>query len=415
MNRRNLVSIYRSINSVFYTNNFEKRSFRKMLKKSRFYFTAMCAALVLVSLLLTSAAKACEDPPQTLLTLYMNSDLIVIAKYESNGESKKSYEDEYGYTLDVERNLSISKIYKGEKDLKTVSFVSSEYHSNPSQPNEAIEPEEYIHEEFFDLSKIKLGGEYLFFLTKDKETEKYTVTDYYSGVRETGGKTEFFEKALGELEQIASAKENQYALLTEWIVKSVENAETREDGIRDLSESFYGLQYQQEDPNFKDKGPFVVNDGYGIYTVGVAKHLTESQKARVSAALYPVLQAAWFAETPQYADYGIAAILGGINKPRFAVHVFNSLQSVAKEDVERKRMIMGFLTDFIADEALSKIYYDYSELEYKMEEIGKADTPEVKKQLKTMTASRDLLLKDFDKRFKFLYGRNFVPVEEQKA
>src|SRR5687767_11520777 len=113
-----------------------------MLRKSRLYFYAICAALVLVSLLVTSGARACEDPPQTLLALYMNSDLVVLAKYESDGESKKSHEDEYGYTFDIERNLSLTKVYKGQSDLKTVSFIFSEYH--PNSNNTALEGE---HEE----------------------------------------------------------------------------------------------------------------------------------------------------------------------------------------------------------------------------------------------------------------------------
>ncbi len=386
-----------------------------MLKKSRLYFSAMCAALVLISLLMTSGARACEEEPKTLLSLYMNSDLVVLAKYESNGESKKSFEDEYGYTLDIERKLSLTKIYKGQKDLKTVTFLFSEYHSN--QTTTEADPEEYVHqyEEYFDVSKIKIGGEYLFFLSQNKETGEYNVTDYMSGVRETAGKSDFYEETFAELEQIVAAKEKQYALLTEWIVKSIENPDTREDGIRDLSESFYGLEYQEEDPNFKDKGPFVINEGYGIYTVGVAKHLTQSQKARVSAVLYPMLQTAWFAETPEYANYGISAILGGISKPRLAVHAYNSLQMVGKEDVERKRVIMEFLTGVVADETLSKIYYDYSELEMKIEELKKETTPEAKKQLKAMNVSKETLLKDFDKRFKFLFGRNFAPVETAKA
>lgn len=389
-----------------------------MLRKSRLYFSVMCAALVLVSLLLTSSARACEEEPQTLLSLYMNSDLVVLAKYESNGEAKKSFEDEYGYTLETGRNLSLTKIFKGQKDLKTVSFMFSEYHSNPNQTiQETDYEEEYNHEseDYFDVSKIKIGGEYLFFLSQNKETGEYNITDYVSGVKDLTGKSELYEKNLNELGEIAAAKENQSALLTEWIVKSIENPETRNDSISDLAESFYGLTYQDEDPIYKDKGPFVVNDGYGIYTVGVAKNMTQAQKARVSAVLYPMLQEAWFAEKPQYANYGISAILGGINKSRLAVHAYNSLQSVSKDDVERKEMIMSFLTETVGDETLSKLYYDYSELEIKIGEAKKETTPEAKKRLKIMTASRDVLLKDFDKRFKFMFGRNFVPVEEKKA
>lgn len=390
-----------------------------MRKKSRLYFSAMCAALVLLSLLMTSGVRACEEPPQTLLSLYMNSELVILAKYEGDGESKKSYEDEYGYTLEVERNLSVTRVFKGPQDLKTVSYLFSEYHANPGKTQAELDPEEYTHEyeSYFDASKTRAGGEYLFFLTKDKESGRYSVADYFSGVKEFTGKSDFYEKSLAELAAIATAesKETQYALLTEWVVRNIENADTREEGIRDLSESFYGLTYQEEDPNFNGKGPFVVNDGYGIYTVGVAKHLTEAQKERVSAALYPMLQAAWFAEKPEYADYGIAAILGGINKSRLAVHTYNALQSVDKADAERKRLIMGFLTEVLADETLSKIYYEYHELEYRIEETKKETTPEAKKQLKAMTTSKDVLLKDFDKRFKFLYGRNFAAVEEKKA
>ncbi|MEO6589072.1 MAG: hypothetical protein ABIP06_07070 [Pyrinomonadaceae bacterium] len=76
---------------------------------------------------------------------------------------------------------------------------------------------------------------------------------------------------------------------------------------------------------------------------------------------------------------------------------------------------MQFLTDAVADETLSKIYYDYLELEGKIEETKKENTPEAKKQLKIMTASKAAMLKDFDKRFTFLHGRNFAAVEENKS
>ena len=393
-----------------------------MFRKSRLYFSVMCAALVVMSLLITSSARACEEPPQTLLTLYMNSDLVVLAKYENDGESKKSYEDEYGYTLETRRNLSLSKIFKGQPDLKTASFIYSNYESKP-QPNAETPAETEVESEFsehegenyFDLSKIKMGGEYLFFLKKNAETGDFYVTDYVSGVRDTSKNLAFYEKNFGELEKIIAAKQNQHALLTEWIVKNVENPETREDAIRDLSESFYGLNATSEDPIYNQAGPFVVNEGYGVYTVGVAKHLTQSQKARISAALYPVLQQAWFAETPQYADYGISAILGGISKQQLAVYTYNALQSVGKDDTERRNTIMGFLVDTVNDETLSKIYYDQSEIQYKIDELKKDETPEAKEQLKTLAATKETLIKDFDKRFKLLNGRNFAAIEVAKG
>ena len=380
-----------------------------MFRKSRLYFSAVLSALVLASLLLTSNVKACEEPPQTLLALYMNSDLIVVAKFESESKPQKTNEDEYGYSLESQRKLVLTKVFKGPQGLTSVSLPYSQYVPNPNQETSESEDEhieEYEH--YFDISKIKMGGEYLFFLTRNKETGEYSVTDYVSGVRETK-ELSFIEKNLSELEKIASAKENQYELLTEWIVKSIENKESREDGISDLSESFYGLNYQEEDAQFKGKGPFVMTeDGYGVYTVGVAKQLTQSQKDRVSAVLYPMLQEAWFAEKPEYANYGISAILGGINKTRLAVYTYNALQSVGKGDVERRRIIADFLNEVIGDEDFSKLYYETTELESKIDEAKTVNTPQGRKQLKDLTLLKEAKLKELDRQYKLLLNRNFV-------
>jgi hypothetical protein len=388
-----------------------------MLRKSRLYFSAVLTALVLASLLLTANVKACEEAPQTFLSLYMNSDLIVVARYESESEPVKTDESEYGHSLETRRTLSLTKIFKGPQDLKSVSFGYSTYVPNPNQSNS--EAEEDIHEgEYdFDLSKIKIGGEYLFFLIRDKETGQYSVTDYVSGVRETGKNLSFYEKNLSQLEQIAAAKENQYELLTEWIVKSIENKESRDDGIADLAESFYGLTYQEEDEKFKGKGPFVVleEDGYRLYTVGVAKHLTPSQKERVSAVLYPMLQEAWFAEKPEYANYSISGVLGGINKSRLAIYAYNSMQSVGKSDFERRRVIADFLSDTIGDEGFTKLLFDISELEDKINEAKGVNTPQGRKQLKDLNVLREAKFKELDRNFKSLLCRNFVPAENKAA
>ncbi|KAK0039153.1 hypothetical protein Bpfe_031418 [Biomphalaria pfeifferi] len=143
------------------------------------------------------------------------------------------------------------------------------------------------------------------------------------------------------------------------------------------------------------------------------RKLSPTQLNRVSSVLYPMLQEAWFAPEAKYADYGISMILGSMNKSRLAVHTYNLLQSVDKNDTERRFIIMEFLTSAVEDEAFSQIYYDYQELEYKIKEAP-ADTPEAKKQLKAMQDSKALMLKNFDKRFKLLYSKNFAKVEEKK-
>jgi hypothetical protein len=376
----------------------------------------MLSALVLASLLMTANVKACEEAPQTFLSLYMNSDLVVLARFDSESEAKKANEDEYGYSLETERKLVFTKVFKGQKNLNSISFAYSQYVSKPSQNTPETEETVPEYEEYFDISKIKIGGEYLFFLTKNKETGAYSVTDYTSGVKELDKNLALYEKNLGELEQIVAAKENQYELLTEWIVRSIEKKESRDDGIGDLAESFYGLTYQEEDEKFKGKGPFVVSEeGYGTYTVGVAKHLTQSQKDRVSAVLYQMLQEAWSGEKTQYVSHGISAILGGINKSRLAVYTYTAMQNGGKDDFERRRIIGEFLTDFLGDETFSTLHYDIAEIEGKIDEAKAVDTPQGKKLLKDLTLARNAKLKELDKRFQFLAERNFVPVETKDA
>lgn len=378
-----------------------------MFRKSKLYFSLMLTALFSVSLLFSTAVKACEEEPQTLLSLYMNSDLIVLAKYDSNGKSVKSHEDEYGYSMDTPRNLLIKQVYKGLPNIGKVSFSFTDYVSK--EKSDVPTEDNHGGEHYFDLSKIKVGDEYLFFMTKDKETSNYYVTDYVSGVKETKNLA-FYEQNFTELKQIVAAKTNKYELLTEWIVKSVENEISREDGITDLSESFYGLTYQAEDPKFKGKGPFVTVEGYGIYTVGVAKHLTQSQKDRVSKVLYEKVQNAWTAKTPEYVYSGVSVILSGIDKSRAIGFASEFLQKVEKNDVERRRAVMGFLNDSLGDETYSNIYYDIMDIEYRIEEAQKENTPQNEKTIKELNAAKEVKTVELEKRFKLLQGRKFATV-----
>ncbi len=378
-----------------------------MLKKSKLYFSLMLTALFSVSLLFTTNVKACDEAPQTLLSLYMNSDLIVLAKYDSNGKSVKSNEDEYGYTVDTPRNLLIKQVYKGLPNIKNVSFLFTDYVSK--EKTDVPAEDNHGGDHYFDLSKITVGGEYLFFMTKDKENGNYYVTDYVSGVKETNNLA-FYEQNINELKQIVAAKTNKYQLLTEWIIKSVENKETREDGIADLAESFGGLAYQAEDPQFKGKGPFVKFEGYGVYTVGVAKYLTQSQKDRVSKVLYAKIQESWSAKTPEYVYGGVSTILSGIDKSRAILYGFESLQKVEKSDVERRRVVMGFLNDSLGDETYSTIYYDVLDIEYKIEEAQKENSPQSEKTIKDLNAAKEVKTVELEKRFKFMQNRKFTAV-----
>lgn len=379
-----------------------------MLRKSKKYLSIVFIALM--SLLIVNSVKACEEDPQTFLSLFMSSDLIVLAKYNNDGKTIKGDETEYDYKLDTPRNLLISKVYKGQQSLKSVSFLYTTYISK-EQPT-ASEEDSHIDEGYFSVSSMKIGEDYIFFLSKNKETGKYEVIDHLSGVRKLNNNLDLYEQNLNELNQIVAAKgEEQYTLLTEWLVKNIENPLFSEDSIGDLAVSFNVEAYQNNDPKYKDKGPFVMDDGFGLYTVGVAKRLSPSQKDRISKVLYSTIQEAWSSETPKYVSYGVSVILRNIDKPRLVLYAHNALKNVEKSNFDKRRVITEFLSDSLGDETFTTIHYDIAELIYKLDDLKREDSPNESAIKETMTAI-DAKSAELEKRFQFMQARSFVVVEE---
>lgn len=383
-----------------------------MFKLSKFLYTTVTMCLVTAFLLLVpSSVSACEEEPQTLLSLYLNSDLIVLANYEGNKSVKREEGDEYGYGVEIERNLSIVHMLKGQADIKNVSFTNYEYHINPNSPAIEVEPmESYdLHNSgYVNIEEIKIGSKYLFFLTKNEDSGSYTLTDYMAAVKDVNGKYDIYETSINELKAISETKENQAERFTEWIVKSIEEPETRRDGISDLSTGLYAVTYAEENSDVQNK-PFVFDKNFDIYESKFANHLNDSQKQRISSILYPMLQEAWFSSKPEYAQYGIENILGSFNRSRLAVYSYNMLKSIDKKDSERQKIIMSFISNVVIDSELSDVYYNFVKID---DEINSKDT-KTAEELKVKNVLRNNLLKNFDKRFEFMLQRNFKPVPEK--
>lgn len=383
-----------------------------MFKSSQKIVSAVLIAFLFVFLFITpNSTKACEDAPQTLLSLYLYSDLIILAELDSSNIIKREDEGEYGYSVEIERNLRIIQILKGQPNLKNVSFTNYEFRENPNaqvSSDEMMEIDHSYYDRYVDISTIKSGDKYLFFLTKDEENNKYVLTDYSSAVKDVSGKIDIYEKSIAELKAISESKENQMQMLAEWIIKSIEEPETRQDGIRDLSESFYSLEYGEENAETQNKLP-VFDKTFTLYESKISETLTDSQKSRISGVLYPMLQEAWFSQKPQYVHYGIASILGSFNRSRLAIHSFNMLKSVDKKDSERKEIIMSFLTDVVGDTDLSEIYYEFA----RVSSESNSNNAKTAAELKAQNALKAELLKKFDKRFELMFNRNFKPFPEK--
>lgn len=378
-----------------------------MLKKSRLFFTAILVALLLFSpFIVPSSAQACPVRiPSTLLSLYLESDLIILADYKSEQITGRENEDENGFYASLERDLDVIQILKGKENLKQITFSDNEYRSKS----------DVTVASYGSGTTPIIGNRYLFFLTKDEEISKYRLTDKMSAVKDVEGKFGVYEKSISELKAIVANEKNQLANLNEWLVKGLEEPVTRWDSTYDIYRSFNILNWETENPEDMDDIPFRLGKYSQVYTSAIAKNITDSQKNRICALLFESLQKAWFSADSDdtYIDYRLTSIVSSWDKSRLAIYGFSILQSINKEDSSKRKRIMDFISDVIDDEELSSIYYDYIE---KVDEIDSQNdettTPEAKKELSSLLETRNSLFKNFNDRFQFMFVKNFEPVEE---
>jgi hypothetical protein len=341
------------------------------------YFQRAFASVLVIFVLLSSvcilpetvSAKRCgAEIPDSLLTLYLESDLVVVASIKSEKVLKITDEYEYGKYLDVEKSLDISDTLKG-RDLDSVSFNISEFQSkNPENTAEYSEEGEVYP---------KVGDKGLFFLTKNAETNFYELADYSSGMKKLkDAELDVYEKRIKELKQIVAAKKNQLPKLTEWLVRLTEEPITRTEGIIDLEGSFMALEYAleeeqaktaEEKENVTPKEPILLDKNFRAdNTPEIAKLLTGSQKQRLSNVfllsinehLMKLNDAGGEEEiTP---DYELISLTKHWDKTYLAMTSFALLQNTDSSNRRKVSYLMGVIAYFLDDEKLYEISGNYA-------------------------------------------------------
>lgn len=358
-----------------------------MFKQSRFFFSAGVITVLLISFFffpnnLSAKTKRCPiELPKPLLSLYLQSEQVVIAEIKDEKFSKveNGNSAEESYYFDVERILDVIETFKGQK-LNEISFRKTEYRPARKKSDDTEEVDEvYLVEGYRMNTRLEKGKRYLFFLNKDDENNFYQA-DYRSGAREiTADNSIVFEKRLDELGEIVAAKKDQLARLTEWLVKLTEKPQTRWDGAMTLSRSFSGLGSEVVEGESKDRADFTLSENFDEYSPAISKQLTDSQKGRLSDIFIESLNQ-YFSDggkDSQY-DYTMAGLVGNWDKTRLAIYGFGILQSIDRANIEKTSQVMNFIADMAGDSKLYDIYYEYNEIP---RQINKAELVEEPKQV----------------------------------
>ncbi|MDQ3750535.1 MAG: hypothetical protein M3367_16195 [Acidobacteriota bacterium] len=359
------------------------------------YFQRAFASVVVIFVLLCSvsilpetvSAKRCgAEIPDSLLTLYQESDLIVVASIKSEKVLKITDEYEYGKYLEVEKSLEISDTLKG-RDLDSVTFNISAFKSKNTENTAEYSEDGEIYP--------KVGDKALFFLTKNAETNFYELADYSSGMKKLKDvELDVYEKRIKELKQIVANKKNQLPKLTEWLVRLTEEPITRTEGVIDLEGSFTALQYAEEEQaeiaeaeeDVPTKEPILLDKGFRAdNTPEIAKLLTDSQKQRLSNVFLLSLNEHLAklndadGEEEITPDYELISLTKHWDKTYLAMTSFTYLQNTDSSNGRKVSYLMSVVALFLDDEKLYEISGNYasalSEDENTLTEVPKEEVP----------------------------------------
>ncbi len=181
-----------------------------MLYLQRYFASALIIFVLLFSVCALPenvSARSCpSEPPDSLLTLYLKSDLIVVASIESEKVLKMTSEYEYGSYFDIEKLLDVSDTLKGSRKGRT-AYVISQYEPKDSKTIGDDSSKMASSEETDDF--LSIGHKALFFLVKNAENNSYELADYGSAIKKLSDHDlNIYLKRIKELKKITEAKKN---------------------------------------------------------------------------------------------------------------------------------------------------------------------------------------------------------------
>ncbi len=328
-------------------------------------FVFLCSVCILPE---TVSAKRCgAEIPDSLLTLYLESDLVVVASIKSEKVLKITDEYEYGKYLEVEKSLEISDTLKG-RDLDSVTFNISEFKSKNTENTAEYSEDGEVYP--------KVGDKALFFLTKNAETNLYELADYSSGMKKLeDAELDVYEKRIKELKQIVATKKNQLPKLAEWLVRLTEEPITRTEGIIDLEGSFRALEYALEEAQAETaedkeivspKEPILLDKNFRAdNTPEIAKLLTDSQKQRLSNVFLLSINEHLIklnnsgGEEEITPDYELISLTKHWDKTYLAMTSFAFLQNTDSSNGRKVSYLLNVIALFLDDEKLYEISGNY--------------------------------------------------------
>ena len=335
---------------------------------SRLFISATLIALLTVSSLFVNLkpVRACPlPPPQTLLQLFMESDLAIAADVTGEKLLKQDDQNEYGYWAELKKDVRPVKIYKGNPP-RDLSFEDRDFFARTTNDDGTSNGEE---ERTYALLP---GKRYLLFLRKNEKSGAYELIPTSSASRELETADEgLYDERLSELAAILKARKDQLPTLTEWLVKLTEEPATLYDGVSDLRSTFDALSdsdAEEEEEAGDDKAVFHLAEYSQVSLPDIAESLTNSQKQRISSVLDRQLHDVLAAAVPEgdepasiELDYDFVRLVCNWDREHLTIGANALLLNSDPADSRRVDILMTLIGYAINDEELNSLWERYRE------------------------------------------------------
>jgi hypothetical protein len=215
----------------------------------------MAATLVLPT---ESHARRCGvEIPETLLSLYKGSDVIVIATFDKieDGESEKT---EHYTMVKTKSYYTVATTLKGEQQ-KMLILEDEDYRYAPDGetttdvPNVVIATDGEGVAEVEESSEVKPGDSVMMFLKKGQTAEEKGIATaglepfgYRDGIKKMSGDVlRTYEHRVNQLNVIFNSAGNRDAAILNWLIDVTEDPITRWEGAFELLQAFQELEWAE--------------------------------------------------------------------------------------------------------------------------------------------------------------------------
>ena len=209
--------------------------------------------LLLPTLFFPTDAQACPVKfPETLLSLYRNSDAIYVARYDKADDSQVIEVTDERTVFSVRKHFDVSSALKGEpRKLFVLEERDYQYKSDEQEVrlDESPGDDEEV-DALYRRPTLKSGDTVMLFLKEHRlpdGSKALALTDYRDAIKKMSAeRLSAYEARIRELNSIFGDKKPSDAAILDWLVRAAQDPLTRWEGAFELKQSYDNLRWEEE-------------------------------------------------------------------------------------------------------------------------------------------------------------------------